>query len=147
MYDALGVANVVGSVIPVLIGSGYSAITAVGSQTWALKTDGSLWAWGDIVLFGPVQPTAGQAATSADRQRLQCLSASGSHTLALKTDGSLWAWGFNSYGQLGDGTTAILYATLCDRQRLQRCCGGPISLGALKTDGSLWVWGERWVAN
>jgi alpha-tubulin suppressor-like RCC1 family protein len=27
------------------------------------------------------------------------------HSLFLKADGSLWGMGYNSYGQLGDGTT------------------------------------------
>jgi alpha-tubulin suppressor-like RCC1 family protein len=27
------------------------------------------------------------------------------YTCARKTDGTLWCWGYNSYGQLGDGTT------------------------------------------
>ena len=27
------------------------------------------------------------------------------HSLALKSDGTVWAWGYNTYRQLGDGTT------------------------------------------
>jgi len=34
-------------------------------------------------------------------------SAGGSHTLGLASDGTLWIWGDNSFGQLGDGTTAF----------------------------------------
>ncbi len=32
------------------------------------------------------------------------------HTVALKSDGTLWAWGYNSWGQIGDGTTTHRYA-------------------------------------
>jgi len=34
------------------------------------------------------------------------LAAGRFHSLALRADGTTWAWGDNTYGQLGDGTTA-----------------------------------------
>ncbi len=74
----------------------------------ALKSDGTVWAWGDnefgqlgdgttIVSIIPVQIPGlnGVIALAAGRN----------HTVALKSDGTVWAWGFNAYGQLGDGTT------------------------------------------
>jgi hypothetical protein len=33
------------------------------------------------------------------------VAAGDAHTVALKTDSTLYAWGYNTYGQLGDGTT------------------------------------------
>ena len=71
----------------------------------AIKTDGTLWAWG--------RNTEGQLGdgTTTDRtspvqvlDRVAAVSAGTGHTMAIKTDGTLWAWGSNGSGQLGDGT-------------------------------------------
>ena len=74
----------------------------------ALRTAGTLWAWGTntygqvgdgttTTRFAPVQ--VGTATT------WKLARAGGGHTLALRTDGTLWSWGLNLKGQLGDGTT------------------------------------------
>jgi hypothetical protein len=85
---------------------GYGAISTGGSHSLALKSDGSLWAWG-YNLYGQVGD-----GTNTDRQTpvkimddIMAVSAGGWHSLAIKSDGSLWAWGSNLYGQLGDGIT------------------------------------------
>ena len=45
-------------------------------------------------------PTAVLSITDA-----RAVSAGGSHACVLQTSGRVACWGFNSYGQLGDGTT------------------------------------------
>ena len=93
-------------------------IAAGEYHTVALKTDGSLWAWGDN---GDGQlgdgTTAGKSVPTpigSDHNWAQT-AAGYYHTLALKTDGSLWAWGDNWYGQLGDGTTGEQEHSYFDR--------------------------------
>jgi len=72
----------------------------------AIKTDGSLWAWG--------QNSDGQVGDGQYQDVLApkligvgfaSVDAGYKHTVAIKTDGSLWAWGSNFSGQLGDGST------------------------------------------
>ena len=72
------------------------------------------------------------------------------HTVILKQDGTVWAWGYNTYCQLGDGTTDPHYYPVqvmdADGQPLSGVTA--ISAGwrhtvALKQDGSVWAWGSN----
>jgi hypothetical protein len=77
----------------------------------ALKTDGTVWAWGanwvgqlgdgtTTQRLTPVQVLSGVAAVAAGQD----------HSLALMADGTVRAWGSSSAGELGDGTTAAKHA-------------------------------------
>jgi alpha-tubulin suppressor-like RCC1 family protein len=85
-----------------------SVAAGYGADTVAVKTDGTLWAWGDNG-FGQL----GDGTTTARLTPVQVgtdthwasVAAGAGHTVAVKTDGTLWAWGYNHYGELGDGTT------------------------------------------
>ena len=123
-------------------------IAAGWYHTVALKSDGSLWAWGgsykgqlgDGTNFKrnmPVQVSGGGNTWTT-------IAAGWHHTVAVKSDGTLWAWGYNFYGQLGDGTT------INRNMPVQVSGGGNTWVGiaaggyhtvALKSDGSLWAWG------
>ena len=64
------------------------------------------------------------------------------HSLFLKSDGSLWAMGWNTFGELGDGTTntAIRPEQIVSSDVTATAAGGAHSL-FLKSDGSLWAMG------
>lgn len=83
-------------------------LAANGGHSLAIKTDGTLWAWGSNA-FGQLgtgttddatAPT--QVGTSRDWKRV---SAGKLHSFAWKADGSLWGWGNNLNGQLGNGSS------------------------------------------
>ncbi len=68
-----------------------------------------------------------------------------SHSAGLKTDGSLWTWGLNSYGQLGNGSSAscrtpVMVGRGTNWARV--AVGGAHTL-ALENDGFLWAWGAN----
>ncbi len=92
---------------PKQIGTGYAAIAAGETHTLALKSDGSLWAWGGngYGQLGYATTTRSLVPKQIGTDSYSAIATGGYHTVALKPDGSLWAWGNNYYGQLGDGTT------------------------------------------
>ena len=71
------------------------------------------------------------------------IAAGGNYSLALMSDGTVWAWGANSYGQLGNGSTAasvppVQVLNLTDVIAI--AAGDNHSL-AVKSDGTVWAWG------
>jgi len=140
------------------------AISAGGNHTLALKSDGSVWAFG-MNSYGqlgdgtndnsntPVQvvgPDSIGYLTGAVR-----LDAGSFFSAVLKNDGSVWTFGDNEYGQLGNGLTGTTYnsdtpvqvvgpgsvGTLTDVFSI--ACGGRHML-AIKSDSTLWAWGDNY---
>ncbi|MFC5471295.1 immunoglobulin-like domain-containing protein, partial [Cohnella suwonensis] len=110
----------------------------------ALKSDGTLWAWGDndygqlgdgttTRRYTPVQVLSG----------VQAIAAGARHSLALKSDGTLWAWGDNSVGDLGDGTTIDRHTPVQVLSGVQAVASRGFHSLALKSDGTLWAWGDN----
>jgi alpha-tubulin suppressor-like RCC1 family protein len=89
-------------------GNNWKQVSAGQSYTTAIKTDGTLWAWGQgsngklgtndtINRSTPVTTFAGGT-------NWKQVSGNSTHTAAIKTDGTLWTWGTGSNGRLGDNS-------------------------------------------
>jgi alpha-tubulin suppressor-like RCC1 family protein len=125
------------------------AFVAVGPwSTAAVKTTGTLWAWGynnsgELGLgHRNSVSTPVQVGLLSDWSKV---SIGESFMLAVKTDFSLWSWGgSSSSGVLGSGTSTakrsspVQVGSLSDWSQV--VCG-PRSSCAIKTDGTLWTWG------
>jgi alpha-tubulin suppressor-like RCC1 family protein len=90
-------------------GSGVVAISAGGAFALALRSDGTVLAWGNNSAGELGNGTAPNdhhtpvhvSGLTGVRQ----VSAGWAHALALKSGGAVYAWGDNLLGQLGDGST------------------------------------------
>ncbi len=115
---------------------------------YAIKPDGSLWAWGDNTFgqLGLGDHRNRHVPTRVGRSTGWATIAAWSHCLAIKRDGSLWAWGDNDSGQLGIDPNNR-YPHLSPRRvgsRLWKAVGvGDEFSVAIRRDGSLWAWGNN----
>ena len=92
---------------PVQLGAGtdWSKISHGFNSSLAIKTNGTLWAWGrnhkgQLGLNDGVQLRSSPAQVGASTNWSQIDTDSGT-VLAIKTDGTLWAWGTQQSGVLG----------------------------------------------
>ncbi len=112
--------------------------------TLALKTDGTLWAWG-----GNEDGQLGCGTTEPALQPVQILdqvtamSAGDYHAAALRADGTLWTWGDNLFGQLGDGTWNSRSAPALVLTQVVAVSAGANATAAIRSDGTLWTWGDN----
>jgi alpha-tubulin suppressor-like RCC1 family protein len=114
---------------------GVSQIAAAWHYSYALKSDGNLFAWGYNVRGNLGNGTTNSTGCQCNPLPQQTsitnvvdIKATDEHALARKTDGSVWAWGWNLHGQLGDGTTLT---TGC------QCRAAPVQLTAAGTGNSI----------
>ena len=122
-------------------------ISAGLSHTLGIKSDGSLWAWGDNT-FGELGNGTTISTTIPIRIGTESnwadIAAGEYHSLAVKSNGTLWAWGRNYYGTLGDGTNtnrnAPVQEVLGHTDWKNVAGGGEFSI-AIKTNGTMWGWG------
>ena len=94
----------------IAFGANWKSVSCGHNSTAAIKTDGTLWSWGQNSSWG----TLGDNTTADRSSPVQTITGGTNwkqvsigqfHTAAIKTDGTLWCWGYNNtYGTLGDNT-------------------------------------------
>jgi alpha-tubulin suppressor-like RCC1 family protein len=138
---------------------GWKEISTNVSFSSAIRTDGTLWVWGDNAYGkigdntsdGGVLGTNGRSTPrqiSAGATRItgwKKVSCGLHHMAALREDGTLWAWGRNHVGQLGNNQVGVNSFTPVQEfsasNNWKEVDCGRYNTFAIKEDGSLWCWG------
>jgi len=149
-YGALGQNNTVSRSSPVQVGALTSWATvsgATGGACFAIKNDGTLWAWGKNNVS---QLGLGDTVNRSSPVQIGALTNwskvfGGNYFChAIKTDGTLWAWGYSSTGALGINSTSTTNSPVQvgALTNWNTASGGGGFCLAIKTDGTLWAWGS-----
>ena len=109
--------------------SGFSPIASGERHSLALRSDGTVVAWGDT--------TYGKANVPADLTGVVQVAAGGTHSLALKNDGTVVAWGTDFSKNIPMVAPAGLTGVV------QVSAGWGHAL-ALKSDGTVVAWGYNY---
>ena len=135
---------------PTQVGSGtnWSKVCNLAYVFLAIKTDGTLWAWGinnhgQLGLNDTVNRSSPTQIGTGTNWKIFAGGGAFNST-AIKTDGTLWTWGSGANGQLGHGDTVnrssptqVGSATTWDKGQTYND-----KTAAIKTDGTLWTWGS-----
>jgi alpha-tubulin suppressor-like RCC1 family protein len=122
---------------------------AAFDSAFAIKTNGSLWAWGNnsagqlgfidaVNRSSPVQVGAdlNWSSVAVSGQRF---------ALAIKTNGTLWSCGINTNGSLGINNTInrSSWTQVGTNSNWTQVSADYWPVGAIKSDGTLWTWGQN----
>ena len=131
-------------------GTTWSAVYGNETNGLAIKTDGTMWSWGEND-YGQLGLNQAHGAKVSSPTQIPCTSwsavTSGGdyYNLAKRTDGTLWGWGNNGYGQLGLNATTNYSSPVQvhgSATNWNKIVTGIEHTLATKTDGTLWVWGR-----
>ncbi len=132
---------------------GVVAIAAGKNHSLAVKSDGSVWAWGSNSNGQLGDNTTSQSAVPVQVKGVAgtgtlggivAVAAGSYFSLALKSDGTVYAWGYNGEGEIGDTTitqrlTPVLVAGLTG---VTSVTAKGLHALVRRADGSVWAWGH-----
>ena len=144
-----------------MAGKFVKAIAAGSAHSFALTTDGKIYAWGrynEGQLGQAVLPSANQltpievdtTASSLAGETVIAISSGNQFGLALTEDGEIHGWGQNSNGQLGDGlatqrnspvATDFSPLSALNGKKVVAIAAGTSHSLALTTEGLVYGWG------
>lgn len=135
--------------------SGYSQcwenISAGDDHILAVKSDGTLWAWGanNYSKCAPSFENSTNIPTQANSENNWLMPSAGRyHSMVTKNNNKVYGWGINWKGEIGIGTSGLQYnvvdnyVQVGNNSWLSVVAGNDFTI-AIKTDGTLWNWGDN----
>lgn len=129
--------------------SGIVALACGAGTSYALRSDGTLWAWGENTMGelgdGTTTVRSAPVQVSGLGGNIVAVAAGAGFALALDANGEVWAWGTNASGQLGDasGLPSRALPGRVSIAGVKAIAAGREHAIALMFDGSLRAWGEN----
>ncbi|MCY1083195.1 RCC1 domain-containing protein [Archangium lansingense] len=134
----------------------FVGVAAGADHAMALRSDGTLWAWGRNDGGQMGIGTVGVDSIPVQVQTLTnvvAMAGGYNFSVGVESNGDVWAWGHNGSCQLGIGpsynpSAVPVRVTTTDPAMpyltgVVAIAAGPLSALAVGSDGSLWAWGQN----
>jgi alpha-tubulin suppressor-like RCC1 family protein len=137
---------------PTLVGNltGVVAISAGTNHSMALRSDGTVWCWGDNSRgqcgIGATPTSVAVPTQTPTLSGITGIAGGLVSSLVVKNDGTVWSFGDNTMGQIGNGTTGgtvtspVKVSTITDAVGVAASGYNGVALSA---DGTLRSWGDN----
>ena len=123
-------------------GAAFKNVTDVCSSeqaTWARKTDGTVWTWGQGITRPQQRPVGGFVAARG-------LSCGTEHVCVVTAESTVWCMGKNDHGQLGyntQGQESTLFKQVEGVHPASFVTSGADYSCATLADSTVWCWGDN----
>lgn len=131
----------------------WASISTDSGHVLALKTDGTLWAWGNNLSYqfgnGTKVSSAIPIQIGSDND-WAFINAESRYSIAIKSNGTLWAWGYaGNYGVMANSPKKdnLIPTQIGTATNWKSVSAAFTYVMATKTDGSLWAWGQNLHSN
>lgn len=132
-YGQLGDNTTITRSSPVQLPGSWKAVGGGDTHTLAIKSDGTLWAWGNNLY--------GQCAQNNILASWISVAAGTSNGYAVRSDGAVFGWGYGGAGGLGAARPASVPTMVSVTAGVKSITAGTGCTFAISTLGQLWAWG------
>jgi alpha-tubulin suppressor-like RCC1 family protein len=127
-----------------------TAIAAGGATAFALRDDGTVWAWGagaQGVLGNRASADSSVPVQVSGLTNVVAIANSGATGYAVRDDGTVWAWGSNASGALGRPSSDLGFSTtplqVTGLSDITQVAAGGATGYALTKGGDVLTWGNN----